>query len=126
MLPYFFYKKMGLKIRYFFVSKFLKYGNQKVSKNMPKKYPIILNETESETTNNSINDTTREKIFSQVETKKYQMETKKYQRFFCEKCKYSTTINSNYEKHKNTKKHLDNVGADHIQGTYGSLGRTLP
>ena len=46
--------------------------------------------------------------------------------FFCEKCKYSTTINSNYEKHKNTKKHLDNVGADHIQGTYGSLGRSLP
>jgi hypothetical protein len=80
---------------------------------MPKKYATQLNDYASESTNTSINDPTHEKKVSQVETKKYQMETKKYQRFFCEKCKYSTTINSNYEKHKNTKKHLDNVGLDH-------------
>jgi hypothetical protein len=79
---------------------------------MPKKYANHLNDYMSEPQNNSINDSTHENFFSQVETKKYQMETKKYQRFFCEKCKYSTTINSNYEKHKNTKKHLDNVGID--------------
>jgi len=80
---------------------------------MPKKYATQLNDYASESTNTSINDPTHEKKVSQVETKKYKMETKKYQRFFCEKCKYSTTINSNYEKHKNTKKHLDNVGLDH-------------
>jgi hypothetical protein len=77
---------------------------------MPKKYTNHSNDTLSETTDNSLNDTTHEKNVSVMETKKYQMETKKYPKFYCEKCNYSTTINSNYEKHKNTKKHLDNVG----------------
>jgi hypothetical protein len=79
---------------------------------MPKKYAKIYNDNMSETTNKTLNDPTHEKNVSLMETKKYQMETKKYQHFFCENCNYSTTINSNYEKHKNTKKHLDNVGID--------------
>jgi hypothetical protein len=52
---------------------------------MPKKYPIVLNETLGENINIVIDDPTHEKNFSQVETKKYQMETKKYQRFFLRK-----------------------------------------
>ena len=80
---------------------------------MPKKYAKHYNDIMIETPNNSLNASTHEKNVSLMETKKYQMETKKYQHFFCEKCNYSTTINSNYEKHKNTKKHLDNVGLSH-------------
>ena len=80
---------------------------------MPKKYAKHYNDIMIETPNNSLNVSTHEKNVSLMETKKYQMETKKYQHFFCEKCNYSTTINSNYEKHKNTKKHLDNVGLSH-------------
>ena len=79
---------------------------------MPKKYAKQYHDIMSEPLFNSLNDPTHEKNVSLMETKKYQMETKKYQHFFCEKCNYSTTINSNYEKHKNTKKHLDNVGID--------------
>ena len=79
---------------------------------MPKKYAIQYNDSMSETINNSLNDPTHEKNVSLMETKKYKLETKKYQHFFCENCNYSTTINSNYEKHKNTKKHLDNVVID--------------
>ena len=85
---------------------------KKYRKNMPKKYTTYSYGSLSNPHENVIKLSTHEKNLSHVETKKYRMETKKYHTFLCEKCNYSTTIHSNYEKHKNTKKHLENVGAD--------------
>jgi hypothetical protein len=41
-----------------------------------------------------------------METVLSKMETEKSSAFVCEKCNYSTTLIRDYEKHKNTKKHL--------------------